>query len=559
MQMKLSKDYLWLLISRMVVATFLFAMVEFVAFGKVDAPFQGLLIPICYIIAVAYLTSIILVFILRKDPQYRLAIPALSMIDLILITFLIHYTGGPESVYSLLYPLVIIYSTLLIGKRGGVLAAAVGGGLYAILLGLEHYCLIGSQSYFGGVNFTAREIIAKISINAAALFAISILSSFVSGQEKKLRIILAEREDDFKKLDMLHRHIIESVNTGILTFDLRGRIKTLNRAASQITGISACDALQKNVFDLFLGLSELMPQAIGPAKDGRQRLELNFTRGTGEEIVIGLSLSPLIDHAENKIGEIMIFQDLTSHKAMQEQIEKSRKMALIGEMAAGLAHEMRNPLAAMGGSIQVLRQGLKLNPGDERLMQIVLRGKEQLDVFLRDFLLLARPAAGAHEMVDLTIMIGEILETLRFGPDWNERIEVVLKGVDSVKPAVFGSRHEIRQALINIIINAVQAMPDGGTLTITQGMVVSDNPYFKVTVQDTGCGIDCMDTDRVFEPFYTTKDRGTGLGLAIAARVMESLQGKIEFSSSVEVGTKMELSFPFHGTEEDYKMHLEGL
>jgi two-component system sensor histidine kinase PilS (NtrC family) len=481
------------------------------------------------------------------------------MIDLILITFLIHYTGGPESVYSLLYPLVIIYSTLLIGNRGGVLAAVVGGGLYAILLGLEHYCLIGSQSYFGGVNFTTREIMAKILINAAALFAISILSSFVSGQEKKLRLILAEKEGDFKNLDMLHRHIIESVYAGILTFDLRGRIKTLNRAASQITGISADDALQRNVFDLFPGLSELMPQAIGPARDNRQRLELKFTRGRSEEIMIGLSLSPLIDHTENKIGEIMIFQDLTSHKAMQEQIEKSRKMALIGEMAAGLAHEMRNPLAAMGGSIQVLRQGLKLNPGDERLMQIGLRGKEQLDVFLRDFLLLARPATGAHELVDLTMMIGEILETLRYGPDWNERIEVVLKGADSVKPAAFGSRHEIRQVLINIIINAVQAMPDGGALTITQGMVVSDNPYFKVTVQDTGCGIDGSEMDRVFEPFYTTKDRGTGLGLAIAERVMESLHGKIEFSSSVEVGTKMELFFPFHGTEEDYKMHLEGL
>ena len=269
----------------------------------------------------------------------------------------------------------------------------------------------------------------------------------------------------------------------------------------------------------------------------QKRLEVIITGKTGNEINLGLSISPLIGKHDNQIGNILIFQDLTKIKQMEEKLERSKNMALIGEMAAGLAHEMRNPLAAITGSIELLGQGLKLDGTDERLMKIVLRGKDQLDSFARDFLSLARPVPVSRELVDLNEIIEEVLDYIKLNKNWTSKIKIVK--VLSSKTKVFANKEQVRQVINNLVLNAIQSMEEGGVLSIETKMVKLEDKkeYAEIKVSDTGCGIKENDLKKIFEPFFTNKEKGTGLGLTIVNHIVDGYNGKIKIKSTVNQGT----------------------
>ncbi|MCK4469808.1 MAG: hypothetical protein KAU60_15815, partial [Desulfobacterales bacterium] len=252
--------------------------------------------------------------------------------------------------------------------------------------------------------------------------------------------------------------------------------------------------------------------------------------------ILGCSLSPLVDSNREKIGNILIFQDLTVIKEMEQQIEKNKRLAFAGEMAAGFAHEIRNPLASISGPIQMLSKDLRLDQTDRRLMQIILRGKDRLESFVKDFLLLARPKQSERRDIDVKVIIDDVLESLRFSPEWHEHIEVNMDLCDQTN--IYGNKAEIKQAIWNLILNAIQAMPKGGRLKIETRQVFNDKKkYLEILISDNGCGIEEKNQDRVFEPFYTTKETGTGLGMAIVNRIVESHMGKIRIKSKPGKGT----------------------
>ena len=249
--------------------------------------------------------------------------------------------------------------------------------------------------------------------------------------------------------------------------------------------------------------------------------------------ILGCSLSPLVDSNREKIGNILIFQDLTVIKEMEQQIEKNKRLAFAGEMAAGFAHEIRNPLASISGPIQMLSKDLRLDQTDRKLMQIILRGKDRLEGFVKDFLLLARPKQSERKDIDIKVIIDDVLESLRFSPEWNENIEVIRNLSDQT--GIYGNKAEIRQVIWNLVLNAIQAMPDGGRLKIET--TPDEKKYLEILISDNGCGIEEKNQDRVFEPFYTTKEIGTGLGMAIVNRIVESHMGKIIIKSKLGKGT----------------------
>ena len=532
----------WLMLARVAIVTFLLGITALSEIRGTESLLKESVSSLYIIILLTYFLSITYLFLLKLIKSLEVNIYIQSLADVLLITGLVYITGGITSVYSAFYPLVIIYSVLFLARKGGVITASGASVFYGLLVNLEYYNII--KPFYNiaieGYQFPLGYVFSRTLIHILSFYIIALLASFVVEQERKTRTVLAARENAFDQLDLLYRSIIESVDTGILTIDLAGKVKSFNRAAEEITGFSFAEVGNKNinqVFPHYSDLKEEMKNSEDRQESLKKRVEIPVPGKGNRTLILGCSISHLKDNRGNRIGDILIFQDLTAIKKMEEDLEKSKRLAFIGEMAASLAHEIRNPLASISGSIQVLKKELDLNWADEKLMQIILRGKDQLENFMRDFLLLARPPSGICEIIDIREIFKDILESIRYASDWHEGIEVVRKLSD--QSIILANKTQIRQLIWNLILNAVQSMPDGGGLTVeAQKVLLPDfREYLEIRITDSGCGIEEKDLEKIFEPFYTTKERGTGLGLAIVNRIIENCSGKIKIEDNPGGGT----------------------
>ncbi|SEM60630.1 two-component system, NtrC family, sensor histidine kinase PilS [Syntrophus gentianae] len=537
-----------LILSRIVIATILLGIFVFFDLKQTSSHPEIRFHPFYSLILTTYLLSFLYVILLKVFKTYSVSMHLQMTCDVLLITVLVHMTGGVGSIYSSLYPLVIIYTVLFAERKGGFIVATACSLFYGSLLILEFYGMIdrASSSVVPEISRDAGYLYSRICIHALSFFVVAFLASFVIKQEKTARILLAEKESALDRLDMLHRSIIESIDTGILTVNLEGRIQSFNRAAVQITGLSAENVLNRDISSIFSDFYSLLdrfskaPSAKGPER----RMEMRIRNQDHEEQILGCSLSQLKGSRGEHLGEILIFQDLTDIKKIEAAYEKSRRLAFVGEMAAGLAHEIRNPLAAISGSIQMLKKDLKLDPLDERLMKIVLRGKDQLENVMKDFLLLAKPAAGNKEWINLNELIEEILESLLYIPDWTDEIKIEKNLSDAAM--LYVNRTEMQHVLWNLIINALQAMPGGGRLSIETRSFIDESgeDFVQLLIGDSGNGISSEDLEKIYQPFFTTKERGTGLGLAIVGRIIENCSGFLAVDSEIGKGTVFRVCLP---------------
>ncbi len=541
----------WLVISRVAIVTFLLGITTFFNIQKTELLPKTSIISLYIIFVLTYFLSVVYLILLKFVKNPKLNVYVQTITDVALITGLVYVTGGIRSIYSVFYPLVIIYSVLFLGKRGGLIIASISSILYGLLLDLEYYNVIPpiNSASFHDYDLSAGYVFSRIFIHILSFYIIALVASYAVEQEKKTRVLLAEKRTAFDKLDLLHRIIIQSVDTGIMTIDLHGRIKSFNRAAEAISGFTFAELENRNVIEIFIGFAQMKEMLNEEDKrySVKKRYNMEFVNKENQILILGYSVSTLKDSKGKRIGDIVIFQDLTSIIKMEEALERSRKLAIIGEMAAGLAHEMRNPLASISGSIQILSKDLELGATDERLMRIILRGKDQLESIIKDFLLLARPALGNKENIFIKEIIDDVIESIHFVPDWNDGIKVSLSLSDNL--TVHANKTEMKEVMWNLIMNAVQSMPDGGLLSLeTRKKISGDNTdeYLEILVSDTGRGIDDTYLNKIFEPFFTTKERGTGLGLAIVNRIVEGYTGTIKIVSEIERGTTCIVSLPFN-------------
>lgn len=531
-----------LIFFRVVVATFLLGITAFVQIEETGPLPPSALRSVYWVVSITYLLSFIYAILPRAVGDFRVNVYIQALGDVVLVTTLVCLTGGIESSYSVLYPLIVIYSVLFLERRGGYTSALACSIAYGLSLWAEYYGVFYGIST--GRRYMAVYVFLRVFVNAASFFIVALLTSFVVEREKKLRALLEEREDAFNQLDVLHRSIIESVDTGILTLNLRGEIKSLNRAAEEITGYRFREVRNRPVEDVFPGVSAFLGEEREEAgkKGVVNRQELEFNKGQ-ERKTLGFASSTLRDGKGSRIGRILIFQDLTARKEMEREVERSKRLALLGEVTACFAHEMRNPLASISGSVQMLQRELNLGETEEKLMKIILRGRDRLESLLKDFLLLARPGGGRHEKVDVPGLILDVLESIRFSSEWNEAVTVAGEMREAVP--VLGNRQEIRQVIWNLVLNAVQAMPEGGRLDVRTSTVQENGRvYLAVAVSDQGDGVQAEDPMRVFEPFFTTREKGTGLGLAVVKRITESHGGTVRVESMPGRGSTFTLFFP---------------
>ncbi len=528
----------FLIVSRVILVTVFLGTTIFLDIRKHEFSISQITINFFYISTAAfYFFSVVYIFLFKFIKNLKVNIYLQLIIDIILITFLVGLTDNIQIDYSLFYTLVIIYSVPFLGRNGGLIIASVASTFYAALVGLKYLDLIpfvSSAGYYYNLNI--YDVLTNILIHIVSFYVLAFLAGFAVEQEKKTRSLLEEKESDFKQLDLLFRSIIESVYTGVMTVDLNNFIKTFNNAAEEITGISKLEVLDKKMDDIFPEFLPFMNTDIID-KPPKNRNEVLIDGLKGGKLNLGLSVSPLKGRSENQIGNILIFQDLTQITEMEKKLEMNRKMAIIGEMAAGWAHEVRNPLAAITGSIELLNKNLKVEGTNKRLMDIILRSKDQLDSFARDFLLLARSVPEKRESVDLKTVAEEVLEHIKLSSEWKEKIRIEKKLSQNTK--AFANKEQVHQIINNLVLNAVQSMEENGALSVGTKTVELDDgvEYAEIKIADTGCGIKKDDLNRVFEPFFTNKTKGTGLGLTIVNHIVDGYNGKIKIKSKENEGT----------------------
>ncbi len=529
-----------LIISRVVFSTFLLGTLAF--FQQKYRIYSFQTSSLYYLIAAIYALTILYWYLLRTFKNITLFAFLQTGGDIILVTFLVHLTGGIDSGFSLLYHLTIISGAIILYRRGGYLAASLSSILYGGMLDLQYYNALG---FVRSQSFTAVQVMYQVFINILSFYIVAFLSGYLSERLRKTRQELQEKSIDFNDLRALQEHILRSVGTGILTMDLEGNITSWNPAAEQITGYNYTE-IRGKWQDVF---GSSIRGIFGHTDDLKERpfhFNGEITKKNGAKAVLGMIATLLKDDRDAVRGIIFIFQDITKIIEMEDQVRRQERLASVGRLAAGIAHEIRNPLASLSGSIQVLRNELELKGDNRNLMNIVLRETERLNTIITEFLEYARPKTRKHEIIPLIPLVDETIVLLKNSRDFRDGISLTSE-IDK-NAVVTGDPQRIRQVFWNLLINSCQAMPEGGEITINArhaNKYASDSTdWMDIYISDTGRGIAPEHKGNIFLPFFTTKPGGTGLGLAIVYRIIEDHGGTIDVVSEPGKGTRVRMMLP---------------
>jgi two-component system sensor histidine kinase PilS (NtrC family) len=499
-------------------------------------------------VALAFLATAITGFALPHVQRLQRFAVLHIAIDIAIVTSLVHFSGGPDSVFAFLYVVVALYGALLFERRGGLISAGLGTASYGAVL------WAAGMGWGGALHDPGPAVLLALwLLHTAAILTVAILASYLTAEVRHADEALRQRTSDLQRLANLHERTVESLMSGLLTANGARRITSFNPEAERITGLSRIEALGCDVEEVLPGVRDLtLPD--GGARPGRARVPYRNRRG--EDLHVGIGAYVLTDGAGTPSGHVVIFQDVTEVVAMEHELRRSERLAAVGELSAGIAHEIRNPLAAISGSVQMLRREAEALDGAHtarRLMDIVLRETDRLNRLITDLLDYARPAPLAIASVDVGEIVQELLEI--FEPAAPAGVRVVLDVPASLRVA--GDSAQLRQILWNLALNACQAMPEGGELAISarpageavpqEGACEGRNGleekkgWVEICVRDDGTGMAGEVLDHVFDPFFTTKSEGSGLGLATVHRIVEEHGGSIRIESSVGSGTRVRI------------------
>ena len=461
--------------------------------------------------------------------------------DIFLVTFLVHLTGCIDSGFSPLYHLTIISASIILYRRGGYLAASLASILYGGMLDMQYYNVLG---FVRSLNFTAMQVLYLVFINILSFYTVAFLSGYLSERLRKTRQELREKSTDFNDLRALQEHILKSIGSGILTMDLEGHITSWNPAAEHITGYSYAE-IRGRLQDVFGNSIKGLFGHTEDLKENPFRFDGQIIKKDGNTAVLGMSTSLLRDEKNNVRGIILIFQDITTMMQMAERIRRQERLATVGSLAAGIAHEIRNPLASLSGSIQVLQGELDLKGDNRHLMDIVVRETDRLNTIITDFLEYARPKTTQDDRIVISFVLDETITLLKNSREFVDGINISC----NVDPVITtrGDARRMRQVFWNLLINSCQAMPSGGEMTISAypfSHGEEDSAWCEIVIADTGQGISPEHLAKIFDPFFTTKIGGTGLGLAIAYRIIEDHGGTIAVEAEEGRGTKFRMLIP---------------
>jgi two-component system sensor histidine kinase PilS (NtrC family) len=505
-------------------------------------------------VAFAFLATIVFAALLGRVRRMGRLGTAQIIADVGIVTALVACTGGVESVFGFLYVPITVSAALLLGRRGAYAASGLAALAYGSLLLLPKLIVFGDLP---PRSATPIELVL-FGVHAGGLLLVALLASALSHERDRVGDALDQRTRALRYLQRLHERTVESLTSGLLTTDPIGRITTFNPEAERITGMPANDVLGRLLGEVIPGAPEFVQRGHNDSdRAERARLRLRFRNANGEDLHLGIAGSVLRSAGGEPAGHVVIFQDVTKVVEMESELRRQERLAAVGALSAHLAHEIRNPLAAISGSIQILEGSLGPDPeSDEnrRLIGIAVRETDRLDQLITNFLQYARPAPNRPGCIAIAAVIDEVLEM--FGSVRPPAVAV--SHCADAKLHVLADEGQLRQLLWNLLLNAVQAMPDGGQVSISaapvlpQARAASDRSgseegarWVEIEVTDTGAGIPEDVLDHIFDPFFTTKKGGTGLGLATVHRIVESSGGHLAVESALGRGTTFRVRLPY--------------
>ncbi len=541
----------WLIGGRVSVVTLLLGSAILI---QINAPGSLPINPFFFLIGLTYAVTFVYVALLRQAEQHRWLIDVQLACDAIIVSALVHMTNGVSSYFTSLYALPIIAASTIQSQRSGMMVGVLSSVMYAGVV---------SAQYFGtpalpvvvGADYQPEPRVALfiVGLNIFGFMAVAVLSGYLAERLRRTGAALEQTANQLEDLQAFSEHVINSLAAGLATTDIEGRILSFNQAAATITRIPAPDAVGRPAADVL----QLPPEfrgmfgarvAVGTDDDLRRKLprvEYMFNYADGRPIELGISTA-ILRTPRGESGFVFTFQDVTENRRLEREARVQQRLAAVGEMAAGIAHEIRNPLASMSGSLQILRQELPLKDEQSQLMDIVLRESDRLNDTIRSFLAYARPQRNALAKLDIRQVVTDAGTLLQNSPELLETHSVRCD-VPAQPVWCLADEAQIRQIVWNLATNGLRAMPDGGQLTLSASMVVSDDRgpgMVTMAVTDQGIGIAPDELEGILQPFHGGFSRGSGLGLSIVHRIVSDYGGELLVTSQQGKGTTVVVKLP---------------
>jgi len=510
----------WLVRVRIFILTLLLAIELAVAqFSPAPVPMRLFISTILF----WYSLSLFYVLLLSVWPEHQLQATLQVLTDLVLVSLVVHETGGWDSSLNFLYPLVIIVAAVLLPHVWARLVAGLAFILYGTVLELNYYGLVPS---YCTTHPGIKALQAIIFVNLFAFLAVAYLAGLLTTKLRQVKGQLKDTSGALESLQALNENIIQSISSGLITTGLDGHITLVNAAAQRLLERAPSELLAVPVNRLFLDPL--------PSVDSQAQGEVRFDAPNKFRKTVRVSVSALTVPDRGDIGYVYVLDDLTAIRRLEREVRMQDRLAAVGRLAAAIAHEIRNPLTSIAGSVSMLSGVPEMNEDHRRLLDIVTRESQRLNAIITDFLAYSRTKQYHFDKVDLIQLVEDTL-TLMDHRMTAEKTGISIQRRFSIHQAwAIADGDKLKQVFWNLCENAVRAMKDGGTLTAAVEALGDD---WQVSFIDTGTGMTSQQIEKIFEPFQSNFEGGTGLGLAIVYQIMQAHEGKVWARSKPGQGT----------------------
>jgi two-component system, NtrC family, sensor histidine kinase PilS len=511
----------WLVKVRIIILTLLFG-IELAIARLTPNPFPLRLF--ITVISLWYAVSVFYVVLLSFWEERRIQSLLQVITDLLMVTLLVYATGGVDSSLNFFYPLVIIVACILLPRTWAYLSGALAFILYVAVLELTYFGFIPSYST---THPGLGALQAIIFVNLFGYLAVAYLAGLLAAKLRQVDVKLKHTRGELEDLQALHENIVQSISGGLITTGLDGYITLANTAAQKLFERSEHDFLGQPVGQLFL---DPLPTVDSDRATG----EVRFVASNGFCKTFRVTATTLSVPGRNDIGYVYTFDDLTEIRRLERDLRIQDRLAAVGRLAAAIAHEIRNPLTSIAGSVSMLSGIADLSDEHRQLLQIVTRESERLNGIITDFLAYSRGKQYRFASVDLLALLEDTLTLLEHrlvAENTGIRIERKYNFKEALTVA---DGDKIKQVFWNFCENAVRAMTSGGVLSVSLEQVGED---WQVNFADTGPGMSRQLVEKIFEPFQSQFEGGTGLGLAIVYQIVQAHEGKVWARSKVGEGS----------------------